>query len=521
MHLEQTPKTKLKRTGTRKSRTGCRTCRVRRIKCDENPGSCNNCTKTGRTCDYDIHRLPPSRQGGLTSERACNLQLTPKIVASFRWTITSDERRCYSYFQHFTIPTLSEVFYSPLWRELILQMSMSEPAVYHAVVALGAIHQDSETYGMPLPGQDLQNEWHRYAIEQCGRSFALLGRRHSSQDPTFRNIVLLCCLLFVLAQLMRGQYDEAVQHISNGLRILNEAYAQGSQERLIEPCIITAFAHLGTQSLHYGVDEILNIENVTEQQKSPPRGYDTFVNFHEAQWMLDSALTAACRFLVRCEGLTEDEIATNYVSLHDEQLQLLSLMSGFNDRFGSFLATAKLTPKEQRAAEIMLLNRRSLSMLVKIALIWDKTLIDHYTPEYEALMSMTEEIMKKYPERPTVMLELGILPPLYNAAMWCRDSNVQIRATKALRAWPHREGLFDSNWLAFLALQRMKADLSIERAPEATARLVNESLKEEQGRWQDLDRREFTLGDALSSTKCMRKWYCVQGLQRITAMSIT
>ncbi|KAL4951721.1 hypothetical protein BDW69DRAFT_186131 [Aspergillus filifer] len=520
MHLERANKPKLKRMGTKKSRTGCRTCRVRRIKCDETPGSCGNCTKTRRTCDYDIQRLPPSRQGGLTSERACNLQLTSKIIASFRWAITSDERRCYSYFRHFTIPTLSEVFYSPLWRDLILQISMSEPAVYHAVVALGAVHQDSETYGMPLPGQDLQNEWHRFAIEQCGRSFALLGRRHSSQDPRFRNTVLLCCLLFILAQLMRGQYDEAVQHISNGLRVLNEAYAQGSQENLIEPTVITAFAHLGTQSLHYGVDDILNLKTLTEQQE-PLQGGNTFANFHEAQWMLDFVLTAACRFLVRCEGLTEEEIAIDYVSLHDEQLQLLSQMSSFDDRFEAFLATAKLTTKEQRAAEIMLLNRRSLSMLVQIALTWDKSLIDLYTPEYEAQLSLTEEIMERYPERPTVMLELGILPPLYNAAMWCQDFNVRIRATKALRAWPHREGLFDSNWLAFLALQRMKADLSIQRRPEATARLVDKSQKEEQGRWQDLDRREFTLDDALSSTKCMRKWYCVQGLQKITSMSIT
>ncbi|KAL4965003.1 Zn(II)2Cys6 transcription factor [Aspergillus stella-maris] len=520
MHLDSPNKPKLKRAGTKKSRTGCRTCRVRRIKCDETSGSCNNCTKTSRTCDYDIQRLPPSRQRGVSSARTCHLQRTPEIIANFRWAITSDERRCYSYFQHFTIPTLSEVFYSPLWRDLILQMSMSEPAVYHAVIALGAVHQDSETYGMPLPGQDLQNEWHRFAIEQCGRSFALLGRRTSSQDPRFRNTVLLCCVLFILAQLMRGQYDEAVQHISNGLRVLNEAYAQDSQGKLIDPTIITAFAHLGTQSLHYGVDDILSLKTVTEQQE-PPTGCDEFANFHEAQWTLGFLLTGACRFLVRCEGLTKEEIAIDYVSLQDEQLQLLSRMSSFDDRFEGFLSTAKLTHKEQRAAEIMLLNRRSLSMLVQIALIWDKSLIDLYTPEYEAQMSLTEGIMERYPERPTVMLELGILPPLYNAAMWCRDFNVRIRAVKALRAWPHREGLFDSNWLAFLALQRMKADLSIQHPPEATACLVNESLMEEQGRWQDLDRREFTLDDALSSTKCMRKWYCVQGLQKVTTMSIT
>ncbi|KLU90167.1 hypothetical protein MAPG_09133 [Magnaporthiopsis poae ATCC 64411] len=35
-----------------KSRTGCRTCKRRRIKCDENRPSCRNCVKHGVTCDF-------------------------------------------------------------------------------------------------------------------------------------------------------------------------------------------------------------------------------------------------------------------------------------------------------------------------------------------------------------------------------------------------------------------------------------------------------------------------------------
>ncbi|KAL4932111.1 Zn(II)2Cys6 transcription factor domain-containing protein [Aspergillus undulatus] len=500
MHAEAVPTAKDKRKSTKKSRFGCRTCRVRRIKCDETPGSCKNCTKIGRGCDYDIQRLPLSRAGGAAFDRGNQMQLPTEIAATFRWAITSDERRCYSYFQHFTVPMLSEVFYSPLWHDLIVQVSKTEPAVYHA---------------------DLQNEWHRFALEQCGRSFALLSRRHSSQDPMFRNVVLLCCLLFVLAQLMRGQYDEAVQHISNGIRVLNEASAQGSLEQSVEPWIITAFAHLGTQSPHYGVEEVLTISHVAGQPVVPFYGSGLFANFHEAQQILSSVLTAACRFLLQCETHSEDEIYLNYASLQHEQMQLLSRMSAFDNHFVSFLSTTPLNRKEQRAADMMLLCRRSLSLLVQVALISDKAAIDYFTPEYEAHLSIVEMIMEKYPERPTVMLELGILPPLYNAAMWCRDFNVRVRAIKALRSWPHREGLFDSNWLAFLALQRMKIDLKIRPVPDATAEFFKQSLHEEQGRWQDLDRREFTLEDALGSTRCMRNWYCVRGLQRITAMRST
>ncbi|KAL5337900.1 hypothetical protein BJX70DRAFT_219717 [Aspergillus crustosus] len=212
--------TKRRRAGTKKSRTGCWTCRLRHTKCDEAPGSCKKCTSTGRICDYDLQRLPRSGKATARDLVSHEEQLPIKVADSFRWAITSDERRCYSHFQHHTLPTLSEFFDSPLLQELILQMSLSEPAVYHAVVALSAIHQDQDMYGMLQTGQDLQNEYHRFALDQCGRSFSLLSHRGSSQDPRFREVMLLCCLLFVLMQLLRGQYDEAFQHLQSGLRVL-------------------------------------------------------------------------------------------------------------------------------------------------------------------------------------------------------------------------------------------------------------------------------------------------------------
>ncbi|KAK7574804.1 hypothetical protein V3481_016776 [Fusarium oxysporum f. sp. vasinfectum] len=44
-----------------KGKTGCITCRIRRVKCDEDKPSCHRCTSTGRKCDgYDLATLAPS-----------------------------------------------------------------------------------------------------------------------------------------------------------------------------------------------------------------------------------------------------------------------------------------------------------------------------------------------------------------------------------------------------------------------------------------------------------------------------
>ncbi|KAL4751805.1 hypothetical protein BDW72DRAFT_192665 [Aspergillus terricola var. indicus] len=522
------------RVGTKKSRTGCRTCRARHVKCDETPGSCKNCTRTGRTCDYDLQRLP--RSGRLTEVRngAENRQPFLSAAASgFRWAITTDEQRCFAHFRDHMVPTLSQFFDSPLWQDLILQMCHSEAAVYHAVVALSAVHKDSEIYGPPLPGQDLQNDWHGFALEQCGRSFALLSRRCSSQDPRFRQVMLLCCLLFVLTQLLRGQYDDAFQHLESGLRILDEAKNQGGLERSLQPCVVAAFIKLEVQSLQYGVQGALSVGYEVEQpidhmvdygaypslHEAYPIIYEAYPSLHAARQALDLLLGATFRFLGQCGVLSKEEILLDYGSLHHRQLRLLSRVSVFGNRLERFCLRSRLNPKERRGADLLRLVYQSLSLPIKTALIRDDATLDYYTPEYEAHLSAVESFMDRYPERPTVTLDIGILPSLYYAAMSCRDYRIRYRAIAALWAWPHREGSFDSNWLAFIAMERIKAETQAQPELDCRTRQSARSLKQRMGRWRGRE-SNYSLNDALRSTRCMKRWPCVQAIQQISASKL-
>ncbi|KAL4908349.1 hypothetical protein BDW74DRAFT_175038 [Aspergillus multicolor] len=501
------------RGGTKKSRSGCRTCRVRHIKCDETPVACNNCTRTGRTCDYDLQRLPRSKF--ISRKDEGQLQSLPlEITEGFRWAVTTDERRCYSYFQHYTVPTLSDSFDSHLWQEVLCRMSQSDPAVYHAVIALGAVHQDSETYGMPLPGQDLKNEWHLFALEQCGRSFALLSRRHSSQDPRFREIILLCCLLFVMIQLLRGQYDDAFLHLQSGLKVLDETMVSGSSERPIAPCILAAFANLEAQALQYGVCKDLRS---IHEAAHPAEGMDNltpFNNLSEARRAFDFLTSTAFQFILLCKDLTDEEILRDYDFLHYRQLQVLSQLGIFVHRFEPF-SCSTLPPDEKRGADVLRIQLRSVGLQIKIALVRDEAVLNCYSPEYETHVNMIAGLLSKYPVvRPTVVLEAGIVSPLYYAALWCRDYSVRHRAIDILLSWPHREGAFDANWAALQALQRMSIELSIE--PELVAEADIPCLVSNQNgdRWVPVNCNGIAFDDALSYAKVMLGRPCFQAVRK-------
>ncbi|KAL4867746.1 hypothetical protein BDV12DRAFT_209588 [Aspergillus spectabilis] len=494
--VQQPPDSKRRRAGTKKSRTGCRTCRyvhfrastrhslrnrlesnlirLRHIKCDETPGFCKNCTSTGRTCDYDLQRLP--RSGRVTSAK--------KNVGNHELPL-----------KHHTIPTLLEFFDSPVWQELILQMSLSEPAVYHAVFALSAIHQDLEMYGMLLPGQVLQNEYHRFALDQCGR---------------FREVMLLCCLLFVFTQLLRGQYDDAFKHLQSGLRILHEARAQ-QHERAVKPCIAVALTNLEIQSLQYGVG-ICGVSSEPTQLAYPVDDLQAFSSLREIRQKFDSLLRAAYVFLLQCWGSSGEEISFNYGPLHQQQLQLLSQLNLFVQHFESFRFCSKSNRKEQKGADMMRLLCRTLTLPIKTALIRESTILDYYTPEYETHLSMVEDIMDKYPERPTVMPDIGILPTLYFAAMMCRDYTVRHRAIALFQSWPHREGPSDSNWAVFLAHKRLETD-SMPLPEWGTTSASSRTSNVTNGRWTGFKYNSIFLEDALSSTECMKNWPCIRHIQ--------
>ncbi|PYI12794.1 hypothetical protein BO99DRAFT_305023, partial [Aspergillus violaceofuscus CBS 115571] len=471
------------KSGRTRSRTGCRTCRARRIKCDEGPVACRNCSSTGRQCDgYDVHRLPPklkwTPQKTLADPHLLSLAGGPRPALDRRdWTMTSDERRCVAYFQHHTVPTLLEFFDSTLWQKLVLQLSRSEPPVYHAIVALSAIHENSEANGMPLATpSDLAaaNPWHQFAQDQLARAITLLNRRRRSQDPRLREVILVCCLLFVLADLLRGRYDSGFAHLRSGLLILQEQQQQQQQQHgafgnlasrrgLVAQCIVTAFAHLDILASHY--DRVFPMLLPPPPLHHDPASSPTqpFPSLPAARAAFDPLLRTSYRFSAPCMGLTQPQVAANYAALQPQQHAVWSEATRFAQRFRPFYAHAYplLSPKEQRGADIINLHLVSLRVCLHSCLLGsNRAALAHYRADLQKTCELVEALMASFPHhRPSFTVETGVLPPLYLAAILCDDYRVRWRAIGLMRSWPHREGPFDSNWLASLAEEALLVDL--------------------------------------------------------------
>lgn len=76
------------------------------------------------------------------------------------------ERRSFDFFCKQIVVVLSGIFDPSFWTRLVLQAAHHEPAIRHAVVALGALHESSEVRSRVEPSI--------FAMQQYGKAIGCL-----------------------------------------------------------------------------------------------------------------------------------------------------------------------------------------------------------------------------------------------------------------------------------------------------------------------------------------------------------
>ncbi|KAF2852433.1 hypothetical protein T440DRAFT_516831 [Plenodomus tracheiphilus IPT5] len=127
------------------------------------------------------------------------------------------ENRSFHYFQAHTLPRWTEFFASEPWCQKVLQLSHTEPAILHGVLALSSLHERFENTASVFC--DLT---HDFAFVQymsaVRRSNELLKASHNGKVDLEK--VLMACIIFTCYENLAGNYASANMHIRNGLNIM-------------------------------------------------------------------------------------------------------------------------------------------------------------------------------------------------------------------------------------------------------------------------------------------------------------
>ncbi|KAF5563967.1 transcriptional regulatory moc3 [Fusarium phyllophilum] len=232
-----------------RSRSGCRICKIPRVKCDEGHPVCQRCSSTGRACDgYGVwdskYPLPSTtRSPSLDMTVSCSVSRNRNTQSYFDWFVTRARKK------------IPGIFASDFWNTLVLQVSTQEKAVLYSLVALTSAHKS----GMLSPAGIPENE--NFTLQHYNAAIFHLQHHLASGSKESIRIVAISCLIFICLEFMRGNIKTSADHLQNGLNLLpllnsqpymeNGALVLKAQNESIEDAVTEAFLRLYVYSARF------------------------------------------------------------------------------------------------------------------------------------------------------------------------------------------------------------------------------------------------------------------------------
>jgi hypothetical protein len=380
------------------------------------------------------------------------------------FTGTAAEQRALDFFFTRTVPQLSGFFDRNFWSSLVPQLSVSEPAIRYAIIAVGSFHEKTEQVdGSRIsPDSSVEVKVYNKALS------ALVTRLGRDQGST--RITLTACILFICLEFLRGDLDAAMTHIENGIKVLRQSRDRKRQSTntLTGPSLWESdctdaelapmFCVLAFLASLFGRPSLGIYSNSVQEVGSPfPAKYasiskakiDLFDLFNAIQYFIESV--GGARYSL---DVGMDEMVEKY--------RLASRLEAWKEAFEACVETEQgrgLSASNNQAANVLRAGFLGVKIRLAASLEPDEMAWDEYRSEFEEIVLLSEKILisaADSSDKPAVhfSFEPGIISPLHVVAWRCRWPTIRRKALSFLYLHPRREGLHDSR-RSFNVLERI------------------------------------------------------------------
>ncbi|KAF7164734.1 hypothetical protein CNMCM6106_001146 [Aspergillus hiratsukae] len=408
---------------------------MRKVKCDEGYPACRRCLSTGRTCDgYGIWGGGSSNKPTKLSAVIVNSAVIIRPMSDFRlFTRTrNEEGRYLQWFRERTGSKMSGSFFSEFWSGFVLQASMSEPAVLHRGRGKGNID--------PLYSHCLRFV-HRARAAQ--RPFRIGANPSSTGLKPPRSVRSIERKGHLLVGPSHQYIDDWIVQALSGLHIQLEPLKQvhrGSSLRLQIPfleCKSSTFPSLkeAWSWLHHLMGTVFQLNGEVREQLCQ-----------------DSSLRA--ELLQRQRSLHENftqwlntyntTIQTMKGRMPKDQVQIYGLLRLYHIMITIMAATC-LYPDNEMVFDLH--TDQFLEMITMLADLWRFLSICSASGSQPAQFYMSRSIG-----------DMAWIAALYYTAIKCRVHRIRLHAIRLLETSFHREGLWDSQILSFVARKVMEIE---------------------------------------------------------------
>jgi hypothetical protein len=364
---------------------------------------------------------------------------------------------------------LSSSFDNDFWSRTTLQMAFSEPAVRHALIALG--------YSCSIENGTMKHARSKYTSAHGSKTLLLHYNKsvrslvdRIGQSNYTPEIGLVTCLLFVCMEFLRGNYHTAFTHLTNGLKIISEHRKQKGRDAtilrpssssdhvctpisaktssLLEDELEPIFVRSLASAMMYGVDV-----EATVQIPAPDLAYYQDLRFSNLREVQMSAYQLRNQSILRIRDFARQivwdqrKVATAE-ELHQRDI-VLACQRAWLAAMEQYRATHTLSEADELAISALLMHYYiTYNWLATVEEIresaFDAHLDDFKTVLYHARRILDAMDLDTTKPVAWFTFEISICPALYFVARSGRCPVTRREAVSLLERNPPREGLWDA-----------------------------------------------------------------------------
>lgn len=460
------------RRSHRKSRGGCQTCKIRRVKCDEATPACNRCISTGRTCDGYV-----TEQGLLRGIERLTSQAMPRQPSTQCWPRM--ERQAFEFFRSSTAQALCAASQGEqhTWLNTIPQMAMSEPAVRHALCALASLH-----WYTVQPSTEFMNESLELSVCQYQKAmFALRTRKDAGIS-----VAIISCLIFTLYESFQGQQEYAMLHVRHGAKLLLSQATPKRSAHPVPPPSLSIMRRSRSIDLCPRIMSIfLRLVCHLKLLGGQPPDIDTFgeANF-QCEFAFQSATEASQAFEAGyLAGIESFETRSGRVCVtrvgHYSTMQRWTTWCAAFDAFMGPLNDDFVIRNAQPEILRLLVYRRVCKIALDVSPSTSETVFDNFLADFRHILDLCSRLVDIWQpvvpagamgtatmlktttvaSTPKLTVSSGpLLEILYLVCWKCREPSLRRRALHLLSVFNMRDGLLDSKKLMACAARIIETE---------------------------------------------------------------
>lgn len=488
--LREKSPTRLKRTHN-KVRTGCITCRKRRVKCDERKPGCERCAKGDRVCEG--YRDVNSKYVEQPRRNADSTVLLPRPNLSNFSTFLDEDNMAEPFvaFLESTAPRMAACFASMiesiiedkltvlhladkaqyLWKTLIPSASQHDTATRYGAVALSSLHQSLETAQTSAWQNQPFAKYYSKAISAVKE-----GQCSSSHDQ-----ILLPCILFAHCELLMGSSSDALAHILSGTRIISGIQSTGESlpaivTGVIEPVLngFVAKSQISGQINSGFYFPVATNALVAELEPVP----SCFTSLADADRSLSNVLYRT--LMLQALGQPSDRHLATATRKY---------ANGWSVAFDAFrFASMNDVPELKRWHLFLLAEHRMVQLLLKSMPPEADNNYQHATADFRVMFAQIQTFLIEQTQqcdveegvRQMFPLHPGFIAPLFFIAIHCRVGEIRNNALELLRDLNITEGHWNSCLAHAIASKvvEMSEEVMLQKArPSGTPGIIPHNVK--------------------------------------------